>query len=91
MLTGYIDRVDLIQEIAGHPRVYVDAIDFSDLFEIIVNAPSVDVHEVTHGQWTMKPWDAFTFRCSVCGSVFGGKFNFCTNCGARMDKEKEKK
>ena len=46
--------------------------------------------ERTQGEWIK--WDFKTFgamgdweyKCSNCGKVYGGEYNFCPNCGAKM-------
>ena len=63
----------------------------SEEFEI-VDAPTVDVVEVVHGRWEPRQ-DVIGFvRCSVCHdcNIYGDwadgkKWNYCPNCGAKMD------
>lgn len=48
---------------------------------------------VVHGEW-IKPVDNFCYQCSVCGEYSNNElpnkpWNFCPNCGARMDGGKE--
>ena len=67
----------------------------------LMHAPAADVAPVGHGKWeyhsggnspiyTMNPEDVY---CSVCGfhvdttEVDFDYYNFCPNCGARMDGE----
>jgi hypothetical protein len=54
-----------------------------------INEPTVDAVEVVHGQWIEKPYLLGTTRyCSICGQNYGmphGVFNYCPNCGAKMD------
>lgn len=57
--------------------------------------PSVDAVEVVHGRWIgreEKLWNldmpiVTMWECSVCG-MSGGyyEYNYCPNCGAKMDK-----
>lgn len=60
--------------------------------------PAADVAEVRHGRWVDKSnisRAAVEQRvdCSVCGHIFWTtsalSFNYCSNCGAHMDKEDE--
>lgn len=55
-----------------------------------IKSPTADVEEVRHGEWTKSnPYNRF-MNCSVCG--FGQDhtaFNYCPNCGAKMDGESE--
>ena len=52
---------------------------------------TADVQEVRHGKWIEKPYLLGTSNfCSLCGENYGmphGKYKFCPNCGAKMDKE----
>lgn len=61
--------------------------------EMIQDAPAVDVVPVVHGKWIEKSYLlGISNFCSKCGENFGmphGKFNFCPNCGAKMDLEEE--
>ena len=56
----------------------------------IDNAPTVDA--IKHGYWKGKPIAGYSdVGCSECGGVFlenNGKWNYCPNCGARMDGNK---
>ena len=59
--------------------------------QVIEKMPTVDAAPVVHGQWIEKPFLLGTTRvCSECGDYYGmphGIFNYCPNCGAKMDKE----
>lgn len=61
--------------------------------KLLDTVPTADVQEVRHGKWIEKPYLLGTSNfCSLCLQNFGmphGKFNFCPNCGAKMDKESE--
>ena len=61
-----------------------------DAIEILTEiefAPTVDAVEVVHGQWIKKklvmcePY----YLCSVCCKLHDQDYNFCNNCGAKMD------
>ena len=67
------------------------------VLEIVEDALTVDVVEVVHGRWIERPLDNFRkyeVKCSECGFVGIGNydqylepydFNYCPNCGAKMD------
>lgn len=61
-----------------------DDVDFG-----VDKIPAADVAPVRHGRWIVT--DVIT--CSECQhftrSEFAGRWNYCPNCGARMDKEDE--
>ena len=55
--------------------------------------PAVDAEPVKHGEWmpisSNKKWIDVS-KCSVCGkqySLYPLDYNYCPNCGARMDEE----
>ena len=56
-----------------------------------------NVAPVVHARWVNKTEKTHVFRvlaCSNCGALSGSPFfdevsNYCSNCGARMDGEKE--
>ena len=97
----YIERevaVEILKEKSlkkfnAYYKGYVNAI--SDL----INMPTADVKEVRHGRWVAKimrkenynygvPYEIS--RCSEClymlkNNGFVGRYNYCPNCGARMD------
>lgn len=60
---------------------------------IISNAPAIDAVPVVHGRWIARnplirePFGK-NYDCSVCG-VNNIQYNFCPNCGARMNLEDE--
>ena len=59
---------------------------------IVLNAPIVDAVEVVHGRWEEHPRMTGYLRCSKCHDaniwedwLSDGKWNYCPNCGAKMD------
>lgn len=73
-----------------------------DLFESLFNAdidamPAADVAPVVHGRWDGEK-DHGEFRevkCTACGGILLVKwstrlseYNYCPNCGARMDGDR---
>ena len=58
----------------------------------IVAMPSADVAPVVHGRWVEKEKYTFgiIYDCSLCENRIldnGHSWNYCPNCGARMDLE----
>ena len=54
----------------------------------------VDALEVVHGRWEKTEYHGF-LRCSECKDAYvadewveDGKWNYCPNCGAKMDGER---
>lgn len=59
-------------------------------------APTADVVEVRHGEWLHAGMFDDMAKCSVCGLIdhslnevySRGTYNYCPNCGAKMDGER---
>ena len=60
---------------------------------IISNAPTIDVETAVHGRWDDSQSEIIgglyhkVRECSECGWTYDMviEFNYCPNCGARMD------
>lgn len=68
----------------------------NDIYSAVENVPTADVAPVRHGWWMEEPYkdDIIVYRCSECIKAHtmtakGNKahFNYCPNCGAKMDLE----
>jgi Zn-finger nucleic acid-binding protein len=59
----------------------------------------VDAVEVVHGEWirVLDEYDVESIECPICGGVFydgdndtfDKPYNYCPNCGAKMDLKGE--
>ena len=78
----------------GEP--FLDPIDdIVAISKYIANMPAADVAEVVHGRWMLErepDGKTYCFHCSACDSGFShisiynvGDWNYCPNCGAKMD------
>lgn len=76
----YIERaaaLDVVKRTSG---------DYVAAWSEIAHIPAADVAEVRHGRWIKyKYFD----ECSECYTMVILRYNYCPNCGARMDKEAE--
>ena len=94
----YIDADKAIKDYAhyGIKHFY----DATDLEAILNECPAADVQEVRHGKWEwnesiktedMDGWfiDEQGYVCSECGFIGVDNFNYCPNCGAKMDEVSE--
>ncbi|WP_294407824.1 hypothetical protein [uncultured Ruminococcus sp.] len=64
---------------------------YHDLCELVDDEPTADVQEIKHGEWQEH---SGVHICSLCGHAFETEgylafFNYCPNCGARMDGDSE--
>ena len=84
-MAEYIEREE-VMHIAFKSPFFSDA-----LMEEIKAIPAADVAPVRHGRWVQAkaPFMNECEDCSVCGyrTVWGHRYNYCPNCGAKMDLE----
>lgn len=61
--------------------------------------PVEDAQEVKHGKWINKKyrwiksismWWSTAYECSICGEAGIKDWNYCPNCGAKMNERTEK-
>lgn len=62
-----------------------------DMLGEVMNAPAADVEPVRYGRWIDNGIpESVLSGCSICGYSCGAyTFNYCPNCGAKMDLEVE--
>lgn len=101
-MAEYIEREKAIEHIETH-LPYRCSEDFiegqKDCVEQLKLLPSADVVEVVHGRWEHPCFDVSDYwRCSACGEEWffeydpteaETKVNYCPNCGAKMDGDKD--
>ena len=94
-MARYIDADALMKKLNKDPigQTIVQRYNIDGFIEAF---PTADVVEVKHGNWVGIDDDPCeTFECDRCGFVLddwvqGALYNFCPNCGAKMDgKETE--
>ena len=55
------------------------------LNEVIDFINLIDIAPVRHGRW--KHYGRNLGECSNCGEIVNIRYNYCPNCGAKMDGE----
>lgn len=62
-----------------------------DAIDTLQQQPTIDAEPVRHGRWILKILPIgggdkiMSYLCSECDRYTNMKFDFCPNCGARMD------
>lgn len=75
----YIERADIKALLERYGAT-------DDAMALIDTIPAADVAEVKHGRWIKhKYFD----ECSECYTMVILRYNYCPNCGARMDIKEE--
>lgn len=89
-MAEYIDKQQVIETVAFY-REDPDGIDHA--LNSIESIPSADVAPVVHGKNLKEKWSSL-FECSIChwscwdtycNDTSG--YDYCPNCGAKMDGE----
>lgn len=99
MMMRIIDA-HLVQEIADRE---IGGETASLIQYVLSHTPTIEAEPVRHGRWiktdngirininTGEPFRAYLHDCSACGwhtGNQGSRFNYCPNCGAKMDGDK---
>ena len=79
---------------AIHHRQYEKSRGWQGAMQLLYDAPTIGPESLRpHGRWEKSELNGY-LRCSECkdahiyeGWLEDGKWSFCPNCGAKMDKE----
>ena len=87
----YIERNALLAKINENPAEK-NGERCAQILEAILEAPTADVEPVKHGEWVNNDNEWKFYKCSICGNEaywdtdYGQQlFDYCSNCGAKMD------
>lgn len=80
-MAEYIEREALIKEISESTEPF----NTGSVFRAINKQTAADVVPVRHGRW--KRYGRNLGECSNCGEIVNIRYNYCPNCGAKMDFE----
>lgn len=83
-MSDYISRDKIFSVWRSMPK----PASIASLTDAINRTPAADVEPVRHGRW--ERYSTTMMECSLCGKhTARHKFNYCPNCGAKMDLEVE--
>ena len=99
-MARYIDAEKLICSLDGSECLDIER-DYEEIEKRIEECETADVQEVKHGKWIKEwrdgfvngkrnyelicPYCNFSYFDNQCGFIVPEHFNFCPNCGAKMD------
>ena len=78
-MAEYIEREKVLSKAAPVEGCFSDMISTYD----VAMLPAADVAPVRHGMW--KSYTKNLGECSNCGYVVSIRYDYCPNCGAKMD------
>lgn len=94
-MAEYIDREAAVKAFNNFDAGRADAPPFTlltpeEFAEYLSEFPAADVAPVVHGRWR---YCGFLQECQACGEIYsvhggnsGKPWNFCPNCGAKMQE-----
>ncbi len=56
----------------------------------IKGLPTIDAVPVKHGEWIYDEKASWKYECPFCECYFPADWNYCPNCGAKMDGGKRR-
>lgn len=68
-------------------HVDIDCADDCEILKMIDEQPTIEAEPVVHGKWDRLGDRFTTYICSACENMASFRFDYCPNCGARMDEE----
>lgn len=81
-MAEYIDKQAFLAHMMGTSRYFTVKFDIEEF-------PVADVAPVVHGRWKNS---GSLLECQYCGEIYsqlggnaGKSWNYCPNCGAKMD------
>ena len=105
-MAKYINREELVEWLKRIPlkdlsdgrglcRIIMEE-DFKRAIRTIPGGTIIDVASAVHGRWIEQEKYTFgvMYDCSICGNRIldnGHSWNYCPNCGARMDGDSDAK
>lgn len=85
MMPEYIDKDDAYLDVCEHWDGDMLPGDFDDIIRAV---PAADVAPVVHGEWLNGKTFLENAVCSNCNTTYEAyysKYQYCPNCGAKMD------
>lgn len=81
-MAEYMDKQAFLDHMMGTSRYFTVKFDIAEF-------PAADVAPVVHGRWKKS---GSLLECQYCGEIYsqlggnaGKSWNYCPNCGAKMD------
>jgi hypothetical protein len=88
-MAEYIERETAYERLMNNKKWAHSPSDMQYAAELVLTVPAADVVEVRHGEW-ISGYDTVCSVCKIDVDVYNAeRFNYCPNCGAKMDGKGE--
>lgn len=87
-MSDLISRSALLEALKEEQNDGAIGMDFYAFDDIVKEQPTIEAVPVVQGEWIFDKYTAKfgnPYRCSNCNEEFGDTYNFCPNCGSRMN------
>ena len=83
--------MERFEQVQGQCKTLAEHIFFDGVVAIVEAAPAVDAEPVRHGRMTNPTFNGVKPVCTGCHIAYDKDpyWNYCPNCGAKMDAEVE--
>lgn len=93
-MSDYISRDVAIIEFMDNDIDHIQAPNGKEAVQILSDIPAADVIPVVHSRWVLGGYDDMYYVCEKCRHKQSEYYikptaNFCPNCGAKMDAQRE--
>ena len=93
-MSDYISRDVAIIEFMDNDIDHIQAPSGKEAVQILSDIPAADVIPVVHSRWVLGGYDDMYYVCEKCRHKQSEYYikptaNFCPNCGAKMDAQRE--
>ena len=69
------------------PKYTGYALSANEVAKAVENAPTIEAEPVRRGKWVLD--GKYDRHCSLCNENVVWSFNYCPNCGAKMEEEQD--
>ena len=79
-----------VQSWENCPNGFSDTYDKARIIDAIDEQPTIEAEPVRRGRWVDHQYKEFPvgrYECSVCGARHDMPWDYCPNCGARMEEQ----
>lgn len=82
------EAIEILSEMWSEYNLFGDEEEATRYYVLSWAIRAMNAEPVRHGHWIYTPTEPLGYICSECGKS-SCSFNYCSNCGAKMDEVTE--